>query len=396
MMSENILNHNKSIMSTKYFSVKDAIAAPIKSNKAFIIANERKTRDNSIGRFYTVFPSINEFLNNRENYPNCHELLVDHIRAKSNFGGRLVFDFDLKNDGQHYMIPDNFKDQIEDIIIDVVERFFHGVDTNKFEFVWSTSQSPYKFSKHLTVKHLYFDEWIKMSKVFYRLFCTIWDDTHKWIPSGKLIDFQIVRNNGSLRMVGSSKLGGYLLVFDDKQYTLKDSLIRIYTDDDLAMEQLVTKDDINQHVFKDVLTNYVDFVDIGGKCKNHICIGEPKMVAPIYDLAVYNKAFEIYEKINPGVFKMGKISGDRVSFIRIKPFKCLLSGRVHENENAYCQILRADDFYTVHFGCYRKCYSEPTVKIGSISTGSHLVFVDPNFEGLYCGKKKRTLDIKFN
>ena len=387
-MAENE-EHNRSIMATKYFTINDAIKCPMKSPTAFIIANERTTKDGHIGRYYTVFPTFTTFLTNRAKYKHCHELLVDHIRSKSNPAGRLVFDFDIKD----VTIPNDFKDQIEDVVIDVLARYFKDLDIDKIEFIWSTSENPNKFSKHLTVKHLYFDNWIRLSKIFYRLFCIVWDETHFWIRSRNLIDFQIVRNNGSLRMVGSSKINGYPLNFDNEKHTLTDSLIRIYYKKHREAEQLVTDDNINETVFSNVLHEKNDDDDNEpdlNSTKNITIKFDPnKIIKPLYINDVYIKAYEIYNKINPGVFKMGKISGDRISLIRIKPYRCLLSGKRHDQENAFCCITKGDEFYSIYFGCYRYCHSEKYVQIGSISTNKLIVFINPNFEPPTKMKRKK-------
>lgn len=380
---DNIVEHNKKITDTKYFTIKDSIRAPIKSKTAFIIANERTTKDGSIGRYFTVFPTFQNFLDNRDKYEHCHEILVDHIKNKSNLAGRLVFDFDIKNE----KIPKNFKDQIEDVVIEVVENFFNDVDINKLEFIWSTSQNPTKFSKHLTVKHLYFDNWINMSKIFYQLLCLIWDEKYFWIKSNKLIDFQIVRNNGSLRMVGSSKINGYPLIFDNPEHKLTDSLIRIYNQSEI--EQIITKENIDENVFTNILceTKSEPNENHPQDTRNNFCSN--KIIEPLYVEQVYQKAYQIYNTINPGVFKMGKISGDRVSFIRIKPYKCLLSGKIHTQENSFCRITKDDEFYYVYFGCYRYCYNKKMILIGTVSTKNLLVFIDPNYEPLAKIKRKK-------
>lgn len=391
---QDIDNHNKSIVVTKYFTIKDAIKAPIKNSRnVFIIANEIKTSDNSIGRYYTVFPSFKIFLKNRDKFNHCHELLIDHINNDSDPAGRLVFDFDIKFkdiDLENNELPDNFHDQIQDTILIVVERYFTDIDCNIIEFIWSTSQNPNKVSKHLTVKNIYFDNWIKMSRIFYRLFCIVWDKEYRWIRSTKLVDFQIVRNNGSLRMVGSTKIDGFPLVFDNDEHELADSLIRIYSSSQREAEQLVTKDNITNGVLTDVLNVDEDSVIKYQKGIN-ISTKPGKIVKPKYAEKIYKLAFEMYDKIDPGVFKMGKISGDRISFIRNRPHKCLLSGKIHEQENAYCIISSDDEFYFINFGCYRNCYHEKTIQIGVITTGSMMVMIDPNFEFMNRDKKvKRT------
>jgi hypothetical protein len=383
-MTNTVDEHNKLITAIKYFSIKDALKAPILSKTVFIIANERVTKSEHIGRYYTVFPTFKEFLKNREKYKHCHEILVDHNNNKPNPAGRLVFDFDIKTinnkkdspkDG--FIIPKKFKIQIENTIIEVIEKYFNDINIDCLEFIWSTSQNPKKFSKHLTVKNLYFDNWINMSKIFYQLFCIVWDETYLWIKSSKLIDFQIVRNRGSLRMIGSTKIGGYPLTFDNENHKLTDSLIRIYLKKQKEDEQMVTKDNINKSVFENVLCD-----DISETSEQFITINfQPKKTEkPAHDKEIYIKAYEIYNIISPGVFKMGKINGEVLSLIRIKANKCLMSGKIHEQENAFLIINRKEYEYSVNFGCYRFCYIKKTVFIGSISIDNLIVMINPNFE----------------
>ncbi|AYV85448.1 MAG: hypothetical protein Satyrvirus17_8 [Satyrvirus sp.] len=378
MADSNLIKNTTSIIGTKYFSLDEAINSNVDSKNIFIIANERITKSGDVGRYYTVFPTFKDFLKNRDEYKHCHELLVDHKNKKPNIAGRLVFDFDIKHNDK-IVIPNDFKSQIEDIVIDVVEKYFNNINPNLFEFIWSTSQNPHKFSKHLTVKNLYFDNWILMSKIFYKLFCKMWNEKYLWIKSNHLIDFQIVRKRASLRMVGSSKINGYILTFDNEKHLLTDSLIRIYLKNQKNNEQLVTITNINDDAF-------IDDIDNSFKSKNSeqitICMKDKnlrKKEKPFYEKVVYDKAYEIYEYIDQGVFKMGKINGNTLSLLRKKSNKCLLSGKIHDHENSFLEIVEEDGMYTVHFGCYRFCYKERTTIIGSITVKNLVVYVNPNF-----------------
>ena len=51
----------------EYFRINEATESPIKSDTVFIIANERITTSEYIGRYFTVFPSFKEFKVNKEN-----------------------------------------------------------------------------------------------------------------------------------------------------------------------------------------------------------------------------------------------------------------------------------------------------------------------------------------
>src|ERR1700691_5772896 len=105
-------------MSSYYtcYTIDEAIEAPINTKTAFIIANERITKSKRIGRYYTIFPTFKEFLENRTKFKHCHELLVDHKNARSNIAGRLVFDFDFKK----IKVPKKFTKQIENTMLEVI------------------------------------------------------------------------------------------------------------------------------------------------------------------------------------------------------------------------------------------------------------------------------------
>jgi len=385
-MSTDVEIYNKSITATKYFTMNDAINSAIKSKTAFIIANERTTASGQIGRYYTVFPTFKEFLKVRDTYKHCHEILIDHVNSRINQSGRLVFDFDIKiaNNSDTaqkdcVIVPKNFKKQIEDTILEVVEKYFNNIDIEILDFVWSTSQNPRKFSKHLTVKNMYFDDWIGMSKIFYQLFCIVWEEKYFWIKSFKLIDFQIVRKRGSLRMVGSKKIDGYPLVFDDDKHILTDSLIRIYFKNQRINEQLVTKDNINNGVFDNVL-GVVTNDDDDTEQFDFSTLKPTKIEKPVYKQEIYEKAYEMYNTIRPGVFKMGKINGKIMTLIRIKATKCILSGKIHDKENAFLIINQNEDAYSIKFGCFRFCHKDKTIYIGSISIDNLITMINPNFE----------------
>jgi len=206
-----------------FFNLNEAINCDNDGDEPFIIANERSSRDGHIGRSFKVLDGFEEFIKHRSRYPHCHELLVDHIRIKPERSyGRLVFDFDIeaKYDDENF-VPPNFKEQIEEIILKTIDNYYQEVDITKLCFVWSSSVNPKKCSKHLTVKNFCFYNWLVMCKKFYKLFQKTWkESSYTWIGEDKLIDSQVVRRHGSLRMVGSSKIGGFSLsspihVYDD-------------------------------------------------------------------------------------------------------------------------------------------------------------------------------------
>ncbi len=139
----------------KFFNIEDAINSDIGNGDAFIIANERKKIDKSVGRMYIVFLNYIDFLKNRQKYKHCHEIIIDHKKNKPNIAGRLVFDFDIKYE-KNLVIPSNFKTQVENIIKKVINRYYESINISKLQFVWSSCDNSTKLSKHLTVKNIYY------------------------------------------------------------------------------------------------------------------------------------------------------------------------------------------------------------------------------------------------
>ena len=350
-----------------FYSIEDAIKCEIDSYYPFIIANERMNKSGNIGRYYSVFPDFGCFIRNRSKYPHCHEILVNHVFSPPNISGRLVFDFDIPLE---YNLPSDFKYQIEDTIIEVIEQYCNNIDIEKLDFVWCSSKNPTKTSKHLTVKNLLFDNWIELSRIFYSLFCHIWDSKYFWIHSSKLIDFQIIKEKTSLRMPGSSKINGFILQLDNSKNSLEDSLIRIYSDN---QERKTTLLNINLSVFGTIIVPKTKSIT------NKINNSKISIKSIKFNKSVYQKVFEMYNKIQPGIFKMGKINGTILSLIRIKSGNCILSSKRHDNDNIFCLINEDENFYNIRVGCYRFCYKYKTVYIGSISKINNLIYLNSSF-----------------
>lgn len=371
----------------KFYKLEDAVNYETKKKTVFILANDYKKSNSDIGRFFYVFPSFSKFLQNRDKYPHCHEILVDHHGKKPDPRGRLVFDFDIED---KTIIPKRFKMQIEGIIIDVCDDYFENVDTNILEFVWSTSLNPNKFSKHLTVKNIYFDNWIELSKIFYSLFSKLWDKKYDWIHSSKICDHQIIRKKGTLRMVGSSKIDGSELILDNDEYELTDSLIRIYFKEDRKQEQLITSDNIKNGVFENVLE--IDIEQYEKYKYPNLMLEYNKERA--YDVDVYENAYGIVNRLCPGIFKSGKITGRCMNLNRIKSARCLMSGKIHDAENAFLLIIVVGEYYVVKYGCYRYCHKIKVTEIGTIGIDDKISIIHYNFEYLV-NKKNHKYLIKY-
>ncbi|AVL95198.1 hypothetical protein ma811 [Moumouvirus australiensis] len=342
----------------------------INTKRPFIIANEFVKKNNKPGRKFIIFDNFHKFLHNREKYPYSHEILVDHINYVNSthidmirLGGRLVFDFDIKYSSISY-IPNNIKSQIEECINIVLDKYFINVDKEKIQFIWSSCDNFEKMSKHLTVKNLYFDNWINFSKFFYQRFIKIWDIKYNWIKGKDLVDEQIIRKSASLRMVGSSKIGGNILSLDNQTHIFQDSLIRIYEKSLMKIEQVINLTNLKKKYHQ----KYLNPIKKTLQRRNIITTTEMQI-----DNKIYQKAFKCLDKYMPYIFKIGKINNNIIHLIRIKPHECLLSEKIHENENAFLILENNVYCYNIYFGCYRYCGEDDLIKLGTIDNLVHRV-----------------------
>lgn len=382
----------------KYYKIDELLNLDIVDGNPFFFSNERYTKEGleliqngrpivpskHIGRYYVVLESVDDFIKNRQRYPNSHELLLVHPNFEDDDyykGGRLVFDFDIKP--SEYSIPADFKTQVEEVIMHTLQNNYDvDLDNFKLTFVWSSSNYPKsdnKFSKHLTVKGIYMRNWIKMTKIFYRRFAICWDNTYSWIESAKIIDFQIAKKNQTLRMVGSTKINKNTpITLDDPRHSFEDSLIRCYNPDDpdtinLSFTDLV-KTDVND------LKDYEDKISH----KNIVYFGlsvdnqerkryEGKMPKEIYKRT--RKLLIALDYINDN-FEIGDPTSEKSIFLkRVNPSKCIQCNRTHESQNAYIFVGSTNggkQLQIVYFGCYVYCQENPgkkkIKKIGSFKT----------------------------
>lgn len=246
-------------------------------------------------REFFVFHDIEHFIQQRDNFPYCHEVIrcpskmefIGEIKQKiyndELCKGRLIFDFDLEEPlpnmspqmypidnqplGGQRFVPSNFKILIEFLIMKTFSKYYLNVDSAKLIFVWQITKHPNKFSMHLIVKHAYFSEyWVKQMRVFYYLMMRVAYKNNMGHLM-KTVDFQIPRRNATFRMIGSCKVGGLPLELDSChcngidllaqpgfQLTIYDCLAGIYHSEYLKTEQHITMDNINYSKIDSELT----------------------------------------------------------------------------------------------------------------------------------------------
>lgn len=367
-----------------YYKLSDAQNSDNDGKQPFILANERLTRNGHVGRCYVVFPSFDEFLARRARFPHCHEIIANHcnVGIETCLHGRLVFDFDVVS---KKLPPDDvFKSQVEHVVREVIMSDFKSARASKLDFVWSRSLNSKKFSRHLTVKNCYFADWLQMSHIFYVLFRGVWNHHYKWIKAEDLIDSQIIRKNASLRMPGSSKIGGHPLVIDSAHHTLSDALIRDYgSEHDASDEQTLYFHDLVSRVQSDFAPepDSDSEPESESDTPNYKSKNRKLYTITPYPDGIYRMAFDMLQQIQPRIFSTGEIKGGIMRLDRKRAARCLLSGKLHENDNAYLIIISPDkcETYRVYFGCFRKCLAAKScVRIGYIrNEESYLEFSSP-------------------
>jgi hypothetical protein len=303
-------------------------------NEEFVVAQEcREIYKDEDGnekirtRKYLIFKDAEEYFNNIDLYPNCHEMI---IKRYGFIRGRLVFDFDIKNKN----IPETFKTDIEEAIISTFNKNYNNINTGIFMFVWLTSLNKEKFSKHLIVRNCYFEDWLQQIKYFYQHFQNEIkiNDKFNWIDSSELIDYQLARNHSSLRLPLNSKIDGNKLLFDEN-FSFYDGLIYPAPHQRKNEQRILL---INQKTI--LKQKEYKLVEIEDHTANKAIFWFKKYIDT-------NNSFSVIKRENQYIYLK-----------RNKPSKCPISGKLHDNENA-CLILDNDK---TRFYCYRGCKNTTT------------------------------------
>lgn len=284
---------------------------------SYIVGNFKKNEYK-----YILFASFEEFLAERKNYGYMHEIILDsddnsNIQRRY---GRLCFDFDLVPESSIFDI-NKWKTDTEFVIKIVCQILYSEVVTNELIFVWSSSNNPKKISKHLTVKGLLFENWIAMSHQFYNYFTNEWNKRFNYCDASKFVDKQIVRKNGGLRFVGSTKPDGSgLLVLDNENLLFEDSLVRPFQN--YESEQYVSYSNLKISCFQFE--------------SNPVVIQPPKhnKVINNSENKTNYKFLESFTLINKTTVGGAIIHNYR----RNEPSHCVVCDRIHDHENGFVKI----------------------------------------------------------
>lgn len=381
------------VREVKYFNLNAAKAHKSATKPyPFLIAHEcndtflnRKTGQvETRTREYYAFDSIDDFVSVRSKYPHAHEVIWDRL-VPGKQQGRLVFDFDFTERWYGVgFVPANFQSTIENLVCETFRRYYEGVDLNRLIFIWLISDVEKKWSKHLIVKNAHFcDDWKEQSLVFYNLMLGLYEEVRPWqnhsLKSESLIDIQVARGNATMRMMGSSKLGGKTLLLestDGKEgvsfFTLHDTLVQLYRREDAISEQNIRQSQLRKKILDDMSFGYdpEKNEDVKKVIPNkffraacdHAMIDLTKFEQDdrLLESAEVQKALSTFEShfcretrvACQTVFRFKSCTGVIINLERISAAPCLLSGKVHEHENAFLRVT-ADG--SVYFHCRRGC-----------------------------------------
>ena len=367
-------------MITEYFTLQQAVKHKTQGGLIpFLVAHEcRETYKDACGtvrektRTYYAFESVDHFLSKLENFPHSHEVIWDRLSTNRQ-QGRLIFDFDFETPwagiGQNF-VPVGFEKKIEDLIVKTFDKFYVGVDTQRFVFVWLVSDTEKKWSKHLIVKNAFFvSDWKLQCSVFYSLMLSIAEEEHIFsIPSlEKLIDIQVPRTNGTMRICGCSKIGGKVLMLESPQdATVYDTFVQIFRYKDLKSEQEIKDINLKKGMLTDMFHKDPEKV-MKSRFLKDACIKCYVDLSMYYDgscleltahqiqdaFQTFNTYYKHHLEVKKqDVFSLGKTVQSVILLNRLRPAPCMLSGTVHDSENAF---LIVNESGVIHFYCRRDC-----------------------------------------
>jgi hypothetical protein len=321
-------------MTNIYYKLQNAISSS--SPSSYIVAWNNKNNYR-----FVLFNDFDDFLVKKNNYDSLHEIIIfpnNHTSFNTYFSnrkdGRLCFDFDLDFE----KIDNNFNvnvfvKDIEDTINNICEEIYDDIDIKKLIYVWSTSNNPKKLSKHLTINGIFYEDWIPMSQQFYHYFIKRWNEKYNYLNASDFLDKQIVRKNGSLRFVGSTKPdGSSILCLDKSNHTFEMSIVRPRYTWNTTDEQVISY--YNLKIPCNIQT--INKTDIPIINKHNI-----DDYLKIHDVS----CLDVFEFRNESL-----VDGVTIyNYKRKQSSFCKICKRVHDNDNAYIKIINNK----ITFHCYR-------------------------------------------
>lgn len=359
----------------KFFNTIESIRSrSLESSDPFIVQWEIPVPRDDRERMYIVFNGISEYQKYLESnrYTTCHEVFLSSTcNPSDDIMGHPAFDIDLKlPDGETSLsdedlllklgIPDEWKEQFQEDLLNTLCKQYPRVQDEirrvhgRNQWVWMSSKSSKKLSKHLVLSSITFSLWRVQMKILLQDLLSL--DR----PYIKGIDDGIYRKLGSLRLPLNHKRhpvkkldtkdnldkviitgSAPILTFDDPSHSFLDGIVAIHDDNMYTMKNSLLLS------LSDLAPQYRENTDYTPPSSGYTLQREESDVDESFLLG----AFSFLDKNwNTGLVP-GKVSGNYLTLIRKSPGICPLSGREHEGDNAYIYSSGGKAF----FGCHRNC-----------------------------------------
>lgn len=376
-----------------YSSVESMRAHPPQYSDPFIVQWELPIVRNDVERKYIVFDGVTEYMKMLSNgkYTSCHEVFLSQTyNTDDDIVAHPVFDLDSKPADYptpslseddlllRLSIPHQWKVMMQEDILNILCKQYpthsdairsalsihseKSYDTGALynPWVWMSSPSLEKLSKHLTITGICFGMWRVQMNIL------VDDLLSLDRPYTRAIDKGILRRLGSLRLPMNHKRHIYdestlntdrpvivkhspVLKFDDPVHRFTDGLAIVHDSNIYTMKEsiLLSPSDLSSEYQYKMDTTYGIY-------------NMPELHGNIHDVdydndedssdelvTSFNRINKIY---NTGLIP-GQPKGRYLPLVRKLPGKCPISSKIHNGDNAYIFKKGGKVYYSCHRGC---------------------------------------------
>lgn len=327
----------------------------------FILQWEIPVPRDECTRMYIVFDGIKEYMTCLKNgkFNSCHEVFIS-----SSYGvgdevqGHPAFDIDIHvSDTEHKegysLLSPTWQEELQEDIKLVLSMQYPS--SNIYDilsdqkdispWVWMSSNSKGKISKHLTISNLTFITWRSQMKLLFSTLKSLPEDKRK---SSKLvldaIDDGICRKAGSLRLPLNRKIrdkdgniSNASITLDNPTHNFTHGVVLIHQENLYTVGAILGYDHLAPE-YQEQST----YIPPGCESVGSVLIAD--------EGAMSKALIALNSKFDTGLIP-GKVSGGYMSLNRSRPGICPISCKIHESDNAYLFMKGP----IVYFGCHRGC-----------------------------------------
>lgn len=366
-----------------YGTVESMRTHPPAYSDPFILQWEIPAPKDGVERKYVVFDGITEYLkyHSQGRYNTCHEVFLSQTyNVNDDVYGHPAFDIDMKisKDSSPPSTPDEILTIVglspewekmlqEDIITilckqyptmeqDITRILSPREDTVYNPWIWMTSPSLHKISKHLVISKVCFSMWRTQMKLLTK------DLVALNRPYSRAIDEGILRKLGSLRLPLNSKRHTYgpvgsdgaptiakishPLIFDDPSHKFTDGIVLIHDANMYTMENgiVLTPSDLSPEYQQHISNSYGIY-----QMPSLQSVEMDECTEESLDELI--NAFNRIDKLYQTGLVPGKKTSKYLSLVRKRSGTCPISGRVHDGDNAFVYMKNSKIFFSCHRGC---------------------------------------------